>query len=258
MDSIAPVTTAVPASGLLGLDDNSITLTCNDAGGGCAATYYTLDGTVPTVSSTVYIEPIVINDDTTLMYFSIDTAGNIESPVNIETYSVDVSVPRTSALPATRVFDSSSLSITLSCDDTPLPEQAPGPGDIPEGAVDPNTGSFPNPNDFNNPTPGDFTTTGVVLSAAITNSGTGCLATYYTTDGTTPTTASTPYSAPIKITDNTIIKFFSVDGAGNKEGVKLESYISHKSSIGAIDPSSLWLYLTIVIFRLYCNRRLCQ
>ncbi len=259
MDSVAPVTTAVPASGLLGLDNNSITLTCNDAGGGCAATYYTLDGTVPTTSSTVYIEPIVMVDDTTLMFFSVDTAGNIESSIKSETYSVDVSVPRTSALPATRVFDSSSLSITLSCDDTPLPEVPPGPGDIPEGAVDPNTGTFPNPNDFNNPAPGDFTTTaGAVLSAAITNTGTGCVSTYYTTDGTTPTTASTPYVAPIKITDNTIIKFFSVDGAGNEEGVKLESYISHKSSIGAIGPSSLWLCLTVILLRLYDKRRLCR
>jgi poly(hydroxyalkanoate) depolymerase family esterase len=48
--------------------------------------------------------------------------------------------------------------------------------------------------------------------------------TYYTTDGSTPTTSSTKYSGGIKLTSDTSLKFFSVDSAGNTEGVKVESY----------------------------------
>ncbi len=48
--------------------------------------------------------------------------------------------------------------------------------------------------------------------------------TYYTLDGSTPTTGSPQYSSPIFITVNTTIKFFSIDGDGNTENVKSASY----------------------------------
>ncbi len=47
---------------------------------------------------------------------------------------------------------------------------------------------------------------------------------YYTTDGTTPTTGSTVYTAPIVISTTTTLKFFAVDGAGNQETVNTETY----------------------------------
>lgn len=256
-----PVTTASPGSGILGVDGNTITLTCTDTEGGCANTYYTLDGTTPTTSSTVYTEPIVLSDDTTLEFFSVDNAGNVEAAVNTETYIVDLSVPRTSASPASRVFDAGKLTISMLCDDTPLPEVPPGPGDIPEGAIDPNTGSFPSPSDFNNPTFGTFTTatSGAVLIAALVNNGTGCASTYYTTDGTTPNTASTLYTGPFVIRDSTIVKFFSVDNAGNAEGVKLESYVNRQSSVGLFGPfTTILCFIGLAIRRYYCNFRSCQ
>lgn len=52
----------------------------------------------------------------------------------------------------------------------------------------------------------------------------GCKGTYYTTNGTTPTTASLVYSSPILISTTTTLKFFSVDGAGNQESVKTATY----------------------------------
>ena len=57
-----------------------VTLSCDDKGGfGCAGTYYTIDGTTPTTASTPYTQPILINQNTTLNYFSIDKAGHSEA-----------------------------------------------------------------------------------------------------------------------------------------------------------------------------------
>jgi len=47
---------------------------------------------------------------------------------------------------------------------------------------------------------------------------------YFTKDGTEPTTASPAYSGPILIDGNTTLKFFAVDGGGNTESVKTETY----------------------------------
>lgn len=48
---------------------------------------------------------------------------------------------------------------------------------------------------------------------------------YYTIDDSEPTTASTVYSGAIAIYENTTLKFFAVDTAGNAEAVQTESYI---------------------------------
>jgi hypothetical protein len=56
--------------------------------------------------------------------------------------------------------------------------------------------------------------------------------TYYTTNGTTPTTSSTVYSTPIAIATTTTLKYFSRDTAGNIETVKTGLY-----TIGVVPPS---------------------
>ncbi len=48
---------------------------------------------------------------------------------------------------------------------------------------------------------------------------------YYTVDGTTPTTASHIYGSPIAITASTMIEFFAIDAAGNREAVKSAAYV---------------------------------
>ncbi len=79
------LTTATPAGGAY-RSGQSVTLGCD--GGGCAKTYYTIDGSEPTLSSPLYSTPIPIDKDTTLKFFSVTGTGNTES-VRTESYIID-------------------------------------------------------------------------------------------------------------------------------------------------------------------------
>ncbi|HXJ63296.1 MAG TPA: chitobiase/beta-hexosaminidase C-terminal domain-containing protein, partial [Actinomycetota bacterium] len=59
----------------------------------------------------------------------------------------------------------------------------------------------------------------VSLSATDNPGGSGLDKTYYTTDGTTPTTSSTVYAGPFPLAGTATVKFFSKDLAGNAEAV---------------------------------------
>lgn len=56
-------------------------------------------------------------------------------------------------------------------------------------------------------------------------SGSGCDKTYYTTDGSMPTTLSFLYTSPITISSSTLLRFFSTDLAGNTEAIQTERYV---------------------------------
>ena len=87
-DTIPPTTSANPGGGNY-TSSVSVTLICNDTGGaGCDKTYYTIDGSDPTTSSPVYSGPINISTNTTLKFFSVDSAGNAES-VKSEQYTIN-------------------------------------------------------------------------------------------------------------------------------------------------------------------------
>ena len=69
---------------------------------------------------------------------------------------------------------------------------------------------------------GSYTASVTIALSASDTGGSGVDKTYYTTDGSTPTTSSTVYSGSFQVTTlgTTTVKFFSTDVAGNKETVK--------------------------------------
>ena len=78
LDYAPPWTVASPDGGEY-RDPINVELICTDNDTDCAATYYTLDGTPPTTTSTLYTGPIALSTDTTLSFFSVDIEGNEES-----------------------------------------------------------------------------------------------------------------------------------------------------------------------------------
>lgn len=64
------------------------------------------------------------------------------------------------------------------------------------------------------------------VTLSCSDSDSGCGNTYYTTNGSDPTTASTVYSGAISISSTTTLKYFSVDNAtpANNEAVKTATY----------------------------------
>lgn len=60
---------------------------------------------------------------------------------------------------------------------------------------------------------------------------------YYTTNGTTPTTASAQYAGPISMTTTTTLKYFAKDAANNSEAVKTQVYNINIAVPDVIAPS---------------------
>jgi hypothetical protein len=74
----------------------------------------------------------------------------------------------------------------------------------------------------NGQAPASWYTAAVTVSLAATDNtgGSGIDKIYYTTNGSTPTTASTVYTAPFTVSATATVKFFATDKAGNAETVK--------------------------------------
>jgi hypothetical protein len=89
IDTTAPITTVYPtlAVGEAGFPAGTkFWLEVNEA----CDTYYTLDGSTPTTASTLFTEAFVLNEDTTIKYFSVDLAGNTET---VKTTDININEP---------------------------------------------------------------------------------------------------------------------------------------------------------------------
>jgi uncharacterized membrane protein YgcG len=108
IDTRAPTLTATPAGGRY-TDAQNVVLSADDPS--AVSIYYTLDGTTPSASSTVYTGPIAISQSVTLLSVGIDAAGN-KSTVRADAFTI---APQVAAVPATP-------------DPTPTPAQSSGGG----------------------------------------------------------------------------------------------------------------------------------
>jgi YD repeat-containing protein len=325
-DLTPPITTATPGGGTY-YGTQTVTLSANES----ATTYYTTDGMTPTTNSAVYSTPLTLSATTTLKYFSVDVAENVE-PINTQTYTIYPGGPPYNEGFATQTIPTGWSVQGVASIDT-MNYSAPyslllGDGYYKDGGVSfvaPVSGNFSfwyykvglngyYKNDYDVvytgtnvgamnvfvngalvfvattdtewvKTPlftvheGDtiriaevgnsddggalcgsgecsagadlFTNISVYIDDVAITSGpdvappytmaapsggsygstqTVTLSTnesaiiYYTTDGSTPTTGSAVYSAPLTIAVSTTLKYFAVDTAGNAETVKSQTY----------------------------------
>jgi hypothetical protein len=133
-DSAAPTTTASPAHGLYN-STQSVTLSCTDGTGvGCdlTKTYYTTDGSDPTISGTrinySYTPTpavITVSSSETLKFYSTDKSNNAEA-VKSEAYTIDISPPALNITsPASGAHVNSNATIVFTDDDPHSPLCSP-------------------------------------------------------------------------------------------------------------------------------------
>jgi Chitobiase/beta-hexosaminidase C-terminal domain/Bacterial Ig-like domain len=258
-DTVKPATTDdVP--GTYVNHDVTVTLTAGDTGGlGVDKTYYTTDGSGPSTSSPVYnpaSKPVLTSDGQTIKYFSTDKAGNTES-AHSATVHIDRSAPTTTDnVPSGYV--NHDVTVTLTASDTggsgldktyyttdgseptsasPVynPASKPvltsdgqvikyfstdtaGNGETAHSATAHIDRSAPTTTD--NVPSGQATSSITVTLTATDTGGSGVDKTYYTTDGSEPSTSSpvyNPASKPVLASDGQKITYFSTDKAGNAE-----------------------------------------
>ena len=94
LDVRPPETSASPAGGFT---RTARTVTLSTVDNEPATIYYTTNGATPTTASRKYLGPISIASDTTLKFFGVDTAGNVEE-VKTETYVFDTAPPKNGML----------------------------------------------------------------------------------------------------------------------------------------------------------------
>jgi chitodextrinase len=106
-DTTAPVLTITPAAGTY-TTTQTVSMSATDSGS-TPTIYYTLDGSTPTTSSTVYSVPISVSATTTVKAFARDAAGN-NSAVQTVVYTINLSSSTVSDA-FNRANDTTSLGI---------------------------------------------------------------------------------------------------------------------------------------------------
>lgn len=251
-DAVQPVTSASPGSGTYS-GQHQVTLTCSDTGTGCNGTFYCVGtGCTP---NTLYSTPLTIPASTDLRYFSVDRAGNSEA-VKTGSYTIlpDSAAPTTTSNPGGGIYGQSWVS--LSCTDGDGSGCAStwyclGSGCTPSTLYNGSSVSIKSSTDLRfysqdrsgnnetvrtvsyvidgtppvtsaNPPGGNYQVPPSVTLSCSDVSGTGCQYTYYCKGANCIPT--TQYNGPIVVDGGTVLRFYSVDAASNRETVVTQSY----------------------------------
>ncbi|MBU0456502.1 MAG: chitobiase/beta-hexosaminidase C-terminal domain-containing protein, partial [Gammaproteobacteria bacterium] len=229
-----------------------ITLIATDTLSGVTKIYYTTDGSTPTTNSATGTTINLVTDGTyTIRYFSIDNVGNTETiKTSANIVMIDKTLPVTTDN-APSGWQPSTVTVTLIATDTTsgiaqtyysLNQQGwvegttttisdEGTTTISYYSVD-KAGNIEASHtttvriDMTPPTtidnaPSGWQTANVVITLIATDTLSGVAKTYYTTDGSTPTTNSATGTTINLVTDGTYtIKYFSIDNVGNTETIR--------------------------------------
>jgi hypothetical protein len=188
VDSTPPVTT-ISCNGLA-CDSGaytasvSVALPATDGGAGVQATYYTTDGSDPSVignaaRATYTGTPFTLSASATVEFYSVDKVGNSET-VQSQAVNIDITPPQDTTPPST----------SINCNGGPCASSYSG-------------------------------TVSVTLAA--TDDASGVAETYYTTDGSDPALGgpnTSTYTGAFNIASTQTVEFYSVDVAGNAEATQ--------------------------------------
>ena len=252
-DTSVPVANASLPNGLFNTNQ-TVTLTATDNDPNLKI-YYTLNGTAPTTSSTLYTGPLTISKEgtTTLEFIAVDTAGNISNTVT-RTYAIDTTVPTASANPIGGLYNTTeNVSLSMSeagniyyTTDGSTPTNTStlysGPimvsknttlryiaideaGNISSVYTQTYTIDKTIPTASANVKGGLYNTNKVVT---LTMSEPGNI--YYTLNGTTPTSKSILYTKPITISSTNTLKYLAIDSANNKSQIYTNIYTIDKTA----------------------------
>jgi hypothetical protein len=257
-----PVATPVitPAAGTY---TSSQTVSISSATPG-ASIYFTTNGSTPTSGSSFYSAPITVSSTETVQAIAIEKNYN-NSGVASSAYTITLPTPAPSFLPAAGTY-LKAQSITISCSSKNATIYYTTDGSTPTtsssvystpisigvnetlsaialasgGSNSPvTTGAYtitlPAATPVASPVAGKYTS---VQSVTLTDATQGA-AIYYTTDGSTPTTASNLYTAPINVAATETIQAIALANGGSLSPIASAAYtITLPTAAPVISPAS--------------------
>jgi hypothetical protein len=246
--AVSPVAATPTFSPIAGTYTSAQSVAISDLTSG-ASIYYTTDGSTPTTSSTKYSAPISVGSTTTIK--AIATATNFTpSAVGSATYTIQLPAATPTFSPAAGTY-ASAQSVTISDATGGATIYYTTDGTTPTTASTKYTGAISVASSLTvkaiatatgsstsavgsaaytiqaatatptfSPAPGTYTTAQNIKLSDTTNGAT----IYYTTNGTTPTTASTKYTSPITISSTTTLKAIAVASGLSNSSVASGTY----------------------------------